>query len=300
MNFFVGRGSIPAGTLRADQSRSVSRVLQQALVILGSGYTAKFLLPLARHRYTHVFASSRNPDQHLAYLSLDRRIRFDLARSETWQAVPTSADIVWCFPATPIESVRQFAEAVSLQSRRLVVLGSTSAYDHCASVAYPPPWLDETADVDLSKPRVQGEELLRSIYGATVLRVAGIYGPGRNPVDWIHTGRVAPSPKYVNLIHVEDLAAACLAALKHADSGGVYNISDGHPRTWMEICQTVEQRWNIRSPNSQLSDSTGKRVLNRRMCELLELDGTGLRYGDLFEALELIQRNSVNEAKPSR
>jgi nucleoside-diphosphate-sugar epimerase len=154
--------------------------------------------------------------------------------------------------------------------------------------------------VDLSKPRVQGEELLRSIYGATVLRVAGIYGPGRNPVDWIHTGRVAPSPKYVNLIHVEDLAAACLAALKHADSGGVYNISDGHPRTWMEICQTVEQRWNIRSPNSQLSDSTGKRVLNRRMCELLELDGTGLRYGDLFEALELIQRNSVNEAKPSR
>jgi hypothetical protein len=68
----------------------------------------------------------------------------------------------------------------------------------------------------------------------------------------------------------------------------------------MEICQTVEQRWNIRSPNSQLSDSTGKRVLNRRMCELLELDGTGLRYGDLFEALELIQRNSVNEAKPSR
>jgi nucleoside-diphosphate-sugar epimerase len=111
---------------------------------------------------------------------------------------------------------------------------------------------------------------------------------------------VAPSPKYVNFIHVEDLAAACLAALKHADSGGVYNISDGHPRTWMEICQTVEQRWKIRSSHSQVSDSTGKRVLNRRMCELLELDGTGLRYRDLFEALELIQRNSVSQATPSR
>jgi hypothetical protein len=274
--------------------------LQQALVILGSGYTAKFLLPLARHRYTHVFASSRNPDQHLAHLSPDRRIRFDLVRPETWQAIPTSADIVWCFPATPIESVRQFAEAASLRTRRLVVLGSTSAYDRSVSGVYPPPWVHETADVDLSQPRVQGEELLRNAYGATVLRVSGIYGPGRNPVHWIHTGRVAPSLKYVNLIHVEDLATACLAAIKHADSGGVYNISDGHPRTWMEICKTVEQRWKIRSSNSQASHSTGKRVLNQRMCELLELDGTGLRYEDLFEALELIQRNSINEATPSR
>jgi hypothetical protein len=68
----------------------------------------------------------------------------------------------------------------------------------------------------------------------------------------------------------------------------------------MEICKTVEQRWKIRSSNSQASHSTGKRVLNQRMCELLELDGTGLRYGDLFEALELIQRNSINEATPSR
>lgn len=274
-------------------------IVHRSLIILGSGYTAKFLLPLAQHRYTQVFATSRDPERHLGHLHPDQRIRFDLAQPETWQVIPPSTDIIWCFPAIPIKLVRQFADAASLRTSRLVVLGSTSAYDVDASADYPPSWVDEIAPIDLIKPRVQGEELLRTSYGAIVLRVAGIYGPGRNPVEWIRTGRVNRSRKYVNLIHVEDLASSCLAALTHADSGGVYNISDGHPRTWMEICQMVERRWAIRSSDSQEVQATGKRVLNKRMSELLKLGGTGLRYGDLFEALELIQRNSLNEATPS-
>jgi nucleoside-diphosphate-sugar epimerase len=274
--------------------------LHHSLTILGSGYTAKFLLPLAQHSYTHVFATSRDPDRNLAHLSIDQRIRFDLAQPETWQAIPISTDILWCFPAVPIELVQQFADAASLRTRRLVVLGSTSAYDNCASVEYPPSWVDETAPVDLIKPRVQGEAFLRNSYGAVLLRVSGIYGPGRDPVEWIRTGRVNRSRKYVNLIHVEDLASSCLAALLHADPGGIYNVSDGNPKTWMEICKMVEQRWNIRSLDSQDADSPGKRVSNKRMCELLKLHGTGLRHKDLFEAIELIQRNSLNEATPSR
>ncbi len=274
--------------------------MHHSLIILGSGYTAKFLLPLALHRYAHVFATSRDPDRHLSHVSLDQRIRFDLAQPETWQAIPPSADVLWCFPAVPIELVQQFADAASLQTRRLVVLGSTSAYDVSTSIEYPPSWVDETAPVDLSKHRVKGEELLRNNYGAIVLRVSGIYGHGRNPIEWIRTGRVNRSRKYVNLIHVEDLVSFCLAALMHADPSGIYNVSDGNPRTWMEICHMVEQRWDIRSSDSPTAGSTGKRVLNKRMCELLKLDGTGLRHGDLFETLELMQRNSLNEATPSR
>jgi uncharacterized protein YbjT (DUF2867 family) len=274
--------------------------LQQSLIILGSGYTARFLIPLAEQRYTHVFATSRDPDRHLSHLRPDQRIRFDLARPETWQAIPPSADVVWCFPAVPLELVQQFAETAALGTRRLVVLSSTSAYDNDTSAEYPPPWVDETTPADLTKPRVEGEELLRASYGAIVLRIAGIYGPGRNPVEWIRTGRVNRSRKYVNLIHVEDLAFSCLAALMHAEPSGIYNVSDGNPRTWVDICTVVEQRWDIRSTDSQETNSTGKRVANKRICELLKLDGTGLRHRDLFEALELIQRNSINEAKPSR
>jgi nucleoside-diphosphate-sugar epimerase len=181
-----------------------------------------------------------------------------------------------------------------------VVLGSTSAYDDCASVEYPPPWVDETAKIDITKPRVQGEELLRTSYRAVVLRIAGIYGPGRNPVEWIRTGRVHPSRKYVNLIHVEDLAATCLAALEQSDKSVAYNVSDGTPRTWNEICETVERRWAVQSSGSGEPRSAGKRVSNKKMCELLKSNHERLRHDDLYEALELIQRSSLNEAGPSR
>ncbi|QPD04241.1 MAG: hypothetical protein Nkreftii_002015 [Candidatus Nitrospira kreftii] len=275
-------------------------MVQSSLTILGSGYTAKFLVPLAEQRYTQIFSTSRNPDQHLGHLRPEQRIRFDLARSDTWSLLPVETDVLWCFPAVPLELVEQFAEFALLRARRLVVLGSTSSYDDGISADYPPPWIEETASIDSTKPRVQGEELLRTHYGAIILRVAGIYGPGRNPLDWIRTGRVNRSRKYVNLIHVEDLGTTCLAALRHAQSGEVYNVSDGQPRTWSEICESVERRWDIRSSVSDEPSPGGKRLSNNKVCELLHLDEAGLRHTNLFEALEAIQKDSLNEAGPSR
>lgn len=211
-----------------------------------------------------------------------------------------ATDVLWCFPAVPIESVRQFADAVSLHTRRLVVLGSTSAYDDWTTEVYPPAWIDESTSIDLTIPRVHGEELLRTTYSAIVLRVAGIYGPGRNPIEWIRTGRISRSRKYVNLIHVDDLVAACLAALMHGQSGEVYNVSDGTPRTWNEICEEVERRWNIGSSVSDEPRPCGKRLSNKKLCRLLDSDRAGLRHKYLFEELEAMQKNSLNQAGPSR
>ena len=177
-----------------------------------------------------VHATSRNPLNNLAGIPSDQRLRFDLEQPSTWLNIPAQADLIWCFPATPLEQVQAFARTLNAPPRRIVVLGSTSAYeasDHSAE--YPPPWIDESAPIDLTKPRVQGEEYLREYHGAIVLRVAGIYGPGRNPLDWIRQGRVGPSRKYVNLIHVEDLAAICLLALEQGKPGETYNVSDGTP-----------------------------------------------------------------------
>lgn len=198
-----------------------------------------------------------------------------------------------------MEFVKSFAEALLRRIRRLVVLGSTSAYDDGTSTTYPPPWINEATSIDLDLPRVQGEELLRTDYRAIVLRVAGIYGPGRNPIDWIRTGRVPRSRKYVNLIHVEDLSAVCLAALRHGQPGEVYNVSDGTPRTWNEICEEATRRWNIESTGSDGPTSGGKRVSNTKMSSLLELDQRELVHKDLFEALMVIQSPSLNEAEPS-
>ena len=266
------------------------------LIVLGSGYTGRFLATQALGHDRVVLSTSRDPDQRLTHVSPVQRIRFDLAQPETWTNIPAPADLLWCFPAMPLDLVKQCATKLRVSSRRLVILGSTSAYDVSDSQEYPPPWIDETAPIDPSKSRVQGEEYLRKHCGAIVLRVAGIYGPGRNPLDWIRQGRVGPSRKYVNLIHVEDLASICLAALERGSPGDVINVSDGVPHAWDEICTIADTRWNVPHSTGRNTDAPGKRIstnkLNRRL-------GVKLHHADLFTALEALERWRATSAEES-
>ncbi|MBH0179378.1 MAG: hypothetical protein HP491_16325 [Nitrospira sp.] len=260
--------------------------MSRSLVILGSGYTARVALPLAERRYARVLATSRNPDHHLASLSPNSRVQFDLSDRTTWQNIPPDGDLLWCFPAEPVELVQEFAKGLGVSSRRFVVLGSTSAYGAGDTETDPPPWTDETAPVDRRKLRVQGEEYLREKHGAVLLRVAGIYGPGRNPLDWIKKGRVGLSRKYVNLIHVEDLAEICLTALERGVSGEAYNVSDGTPRTWKDICGMAQDRWGIQ-PSVDMDDvSIGKRIANGKLLSLLSSAQKSLAHVDLYRSLE--------------
>ena len=256
------------------------------LVVLGSGYTGRVLHKTGTSQGRTVHATSRNPLNKLAGIPSEQRMRFDLEKTSTWLNIPMGADLIWCFPATPLKQVQAFARTLDAPPRRIIVLGSTSAYDAPSqSTEYPPPWIDESAPINLTKPRVQGEEYLRNELGAIVLRVAGIYGPGRNPLDWIRQGRVGPSRKYVNLIHVEDLAAICLAALDRGQPGEVYNVSDGQPHTWNEVCATAQQRWGVGAAAVKEDHSSGKRISNAKLRAEL---GYALRHPDLYEALGLI------------
>ena len=255
------------------------------VVVLGSGYVARFMLSLTNF-YEVVRHTSRNPNHNLTWVSPQQRLQFDLGQPDTWSNVPSGADLLWCFPAAPMESVREFATHIKGSFRKLVVLGSTSAYDVAESLNYPPPWIDESASIDLSKPRVQGEELLRKECGAIVLRVSGIYGPNRNPLDWIRAGRVRPSRKYVNLIHVEDLAAVCVAALERGQRGEVYNVSDGSPRTWNEISMIARDRWHLPEIPEQPTRECGKRIDTRKLRDNL---GALLRHTDLFISLHQLE-----------
>lgn len=256
-------------------------------IVLGSGYTGRVLHRTGTSQGRTVHATSRNPLNGLAFIPSEQRLKFDLELPSTWPNIPVNTDLIWCFPATPLEQVQAFARTLGAPPRRIVVLGSTSAYDAPSqSTEYPPPWIDESAPIDLSKPRVQGEEYLRQHHGAIVLRVAGIYGPERNPLDWIRQGRVGPSRKYVNLIHVEDLAAICLLALDKGKPGEAYNVSDGQPHTWDEICATAQQRWGLTAAAVNEPPPSGKRISTTKLQSEL---GYALRHPDLYEALALIE-----------
>jgi nucleoside-diphosphate-sugar epimerase len=120
--------------------------------------------------------------------------------------------------------------------------------------------------------------------------VAGIYGPGRHPYDWIRTGRVALSRKYVNLIHVEDLAAICLAALNYGMAGAVYNVSDGTPRTWSEIGRGLYAD-QLAEQDIREQQEPGKRIDTTKLHSMLEEARTSMHHPDLFSSLEQLARS---------
>lgn len=264
---------------------------KELLVVVGSGYTARFMLSLEKF-YTTVLHTSRDPDRHLSWLRPNQRLQFDLARQESWHNIPSGADLLWCFPAAPLDAVRNFDQA-SPAFGKLVVLGSTSAYDIGDSQEYPPPWIDESAPIDYGKPRVRGEEFLRETRGAIVLRVAGIYGPGRSPYDWLKSGRVTASRKYVNLIHVEDLAEICAAALRYGAPAETYNVSDGIPRTWTEIGRTLEGHDSAGAPAAETQPS-GKRINTTKLRSLLEKARVAIRHQDLFRSLQRMHHEEAD------
>ena len=263
----------------------MSRATHAPLVILGAGYTGRFIYRAARRRRRPVFATSRDPEAHLSFAQPHHRIRFDLREPDTWTRIPPKSDIIWCFPALPRDVAGAFAQHAIDRNSRLVLLGSTSAYR-----AGRPGLIDERVPVNPSLPRVSSEEQLRTTFGATVLRLSGLYGPGRHVFDWIRKGKIKNTTKYVNLIHVEDVAELCLLALQYAAPGSTYIVSDGQPRSWAEICRFAADRFHIAVPPATATRETGKRLSPGK---ILSDFNYRLEHPDLFKALgELESGNS--------
>ena len=131
-----------------------------------------------------------------------------------------------------------------------------------------------------------------------VLRVPGIYGPGRLPLDRLRRGEPALRPEDAgpgNRIHVDDLVTACVAALERPVDG-VFNVSDGNAATATEFLQRTAAMAGLPAPPLvMLADAPGRispgmlsflretrRVDNRRMRQVL---GVEPRYADLDEGI---------------
>lgn len=259
----------------------MSRTTPAPLVILGTGYTGRFIYQATRRRRRPVFATSRAPEAHLTFAQPDHRICFDLREPDTWMRIPPKSDIIWCFPALPQDVAGIFAQHVIDRNSRLILLGSTSAYR-----AGRPGLIDERMPVNRALPRVSSEEHLRTTFGATVLRLSGLYGPGRHVFDWIRRGKIKNTKKFVNLIHVEDVAELCLLALRYAAPGSTYIVSDGQPRSWADICRFAADRFHIAIPPATATRELGKRLSPQK---ILSDFNYRLKYPDLFKALAQLE-----------
>lgn len=230
------------------------------VVVFGAGYFGKVLAQaLARSGY-EVVTTRRSPDSNSS-----GSIVFDLKRPKTWVAVPKSWGYVVTFPVEPMELISQFFGSVVPVASRLVAISTTSVFvvdEEDAPV-------DEDSRINMSSPRVQGEEYLLQ-RGCVVLHSAGMYGPRRNPLDWVRKGLIADGRKLVNLIHVEDLAAASIAALESSVSGRRYVVSDGTPRRWDDIVSWAVARGFLKTalPKGPLRRSSRRASPQRLLHEV--------------------------------
>lgn len=118
--------------------------------------------------------------------------------------------------------------------QRIVYLSATSVYGDTGgqTVTEASPAVPVSA---MGKRRLDAEQQFQAFgerhgIAVAVLRLAGIYGPGRLPLMQISQGQPLlreEEARPSNRIHVEDLVQVCLAALENGN--GVYNVSDGHP-----------------------------------------------------------------------
>ena len=78
--------------------------------------------------------------------------------------------------------------------------------------------------------------------GGAVLRLAGLYLLERGAHNyWLTSGKDVDgrADGIINLLHYDDAAGACLAALKASVGDGTYLVSDGRPMTRKEICEAA-------------------------------------------------------------
>ena len=123
----------------------------------------------------------------------------------------------------------------SANLRRVVYLSTTGVYGDAGGATVN----EETAPnpaTPRARRRLAAETLLRSACAAmgvewTVLRVPGIYGPGRLPLERLRRGEPLPQAALArpgNRIHVDDLVQALRLALLHpAAANTLFNVGDG-------------------------------------------------------------------------
>jgi len=120
-----------------------------------------------------------------------------------------------------------------------------------------------------AKRRVSAENQLREQadkfgFELVILRVTGIYGPGRLPISQLQKGHevlIAEDAPRTNRIHSLDLVQICLAAMEKGADGDIFNVCDGEESSMSQYFIAVAERYNLPQPR-QLSWVEAEKVMN--------------------------------------
>lgn len=234
------------------------------LFVFGLGYSAQHFV----HDYAHAFA-------HIAGTVRDATVARPLAGdAEILRFAPDGvapeieerlgvADVILVSvaPGTSTDPVlARFGRRMAQIKRRqkILYLSTIGVYGDRGGE-----WIDESAAPaplsERSKVRVQAEKTWAALgrdpaKTVHVLRLSGIYGPGRNPLVNLADGKahryVKPGQVF-NRIHVTDIATACAALVAHEGPGDVWNVTDDEPAPPQDVVVYAAALMGIEPPPEQ-------------------------------------------------
>ena len=238
-----------------------------------------------------------------------RPILADVTRPESLRGLPAAATVLYAVGhdrrqaasrhAVYAEGLRAVLDALPAAPERFVFVSSTGVFGPSGGQ-----WVNE--DSPCRPQRESGQAMLaaeqilaqHAMAGrAIVLRLAGLYGPGRLPrVADLSAGRPVPVPSQgcLNLIHVDDAVQTILAAERRAKPPRTYLVADGQPVGRREFYSYLAELLRIPAPQfvepdaddpAALRAQADKRVDTTRMAAELKVT---LRYPSYREGLSAI------------
>ena len=239
------------------------------------------LLPAGRYDVTGIVSSQESAEK-LGKSGL-RALCIDLDRLDhDMDPGCRNADVYYFAPPPPSGEqdlrMRAFLGALSGKTavRRIVYISTSAVYGDCQGT-----WITETQALNPATPRghrrQDAEQQLVAWCKAQaaqwiILRVPGIYGPGKLPLARLRKGspvlREADAP-VTNRIHADDLAAICVAAMHSPVADTVYNVSDGHPGNMTDYFFRVADAAGLPRP-PEVSREEAQTVLSAGMLSFLQ------------------------------
>ena len=224
------------------------------LAIVGAGYTGTRLARVCLREGANVIAMTRASQRQAELTALGARcVSLDLDSDGPRAAASGIAgrDVFYMVPPADVGDgdprMGRFLAALSAEPSCLVYLSTTAVYGDSGGER-----VDESSPTrptsDRGRRRLDAERLALdwgSAHGVPVrvLRVPGIYGPGRLPLARLAAGasvaRDEPSPRPGNRIHVDDLVGVCLAASAYQSAHRVFNVGDGNHASMGEYFRRV-------------------------------------------------------------
>ena len=285
-------------------------------LIIGCGYLGRRVAKRWLDNGETVCVLTRDEDQAEKFRAMGlESVVGDVTQPESLASLP-DADVVlyavgWDRSAgksmrtVSLDGLRNVLDRITTTTKRFLYISSTSVYGQTGGE-----WIDEESPCEPSRENgeicLEAEQRVWAAFpphdsrrAANVLRLAGIYGPGRmlrrieavrsnEPIDGNPAG-------FLNLIHVDDAARIVDACLRRGQPGRTYLVCDDEPLTRRDYYRTLAELLDAPQPvfheNTEPTPSHGpnKRCCNRRMKQEL---GVELKYPTCRDGLAFSLQNS--------